>query len=108
MEQIHSYAGAAQSSLETLNTIREENGQDRDSQHSQFLDAEDAAAFLGDLNSRTITRWAREGYLPAYPIGEGNRRLWRFRTSDLERWMLLRMTGRLASAVDAPNRGIIQ
>lgn len=41
----------------------------------RFLDVEQAAEFLGGLNSRTVTRWAREGYLPAYPIGEGKRRL---------------------------------
>jgi excisionase family DNA binding protein len=60
---------------------------------AKFLDAEEAAQFLGGLNSRTVTRWAREGYLPAYPIGEGKRRLWRFLESDLERWMLARRTG---------------
>jgi hypothetical protein len=27
----------------------------------QFLDAEQAAAYLGGLNARTVTRWAREG-----------------------------------------------
>ena len=54
---------------------------------ARFLTAEDAAAYLGVLNSRTVTRWAREGYLPAYPIGEGRRRLWRFLQSDLEQWL---------------------
>jgi excisionase family DNA binding protein len=81
----------------------------------RFLDAEQAAVFLGGLNSRTVTRWAREGYLPAYPIGEGKRRLWRFLETDLERWMLSRGTGQpsndpdddagtLSPAVDAPVR----
>jgi predicted site-specific integrase-resolvase len=32
-----------------------------------FLNAVQAAQFLGGLNARTVTRWAREGYLPAYP-----------------------------------------
>lgn len=73
-----------------------------------FLDAEQAAVFLGGLNSRTVTRWAREGYLPAYPIGEGKRRLWRFLENDLERWMISRRTGTLATAADAPNGGFIQ
>jgi predicted site-specific integrase-resolvase len=49
--------------------------------------------YLGGLNSRTLTRWAREGYLPAIPIGEGKRRLWRFLESDLEEWMLARRQG---------------
>jgi predicted site-specific integrase-resolvase len=59
----------------------------------RFLDAVEASAFLGGLNSRTVTRWAREGYLPAYPIGEGKRRLWRFLCEDLEAWMLARRNG---------------
>jgi excisionase family DNA binding protein len=59
----------------------------------RFLDATQAAEYLGGLNPRTVIKWAREGYLPAYPIGEGKRRLWRFLESDLERWMLARQTG---------------
>lgn len=59
----------------------------------RFLTAVEASVFLGGLNSRTVTRWAREGYLPSYPIGEGKRRLWRFLESDLEAWMLARRTG---------------
>jgi excisionase family DNA binding protein len=55
-----------------------------------FLAPDEAASFMGGLNSRTVVRWAREGYLPAYPIGEGKRRLWRFRRSDLESWLLAR------------------
>ena len=77
-----------------------------------FLTPEQAADFLGGLNARTVTRWAREGYLPSYPIGEGKRRLWRFLESDLEKWMLSRRTGvdihacidMLWSATDAPNK----
>lgn len=59
----------------------------------RFLTPDEAADFLGGLNSRTVTRWAREGYLPAFPVGEGKRRLWRFLESDLEQWMLSRRTG---------------
>lgn len=55
-----------------------------------FLTADEAAVYLGGLNSRTVTRWARENYIPAYPIGEGKRRLWRFLQDDLEAWMLAR------------------
>lgn len=82
----------------------------------KFLTADEAVAFLGGLNSRTVTRWAREGYLPAYPIGEGKRRLWRFLESDLDRWMRARRTGgiclevqtggdTLFSAADASPKG---
>lgn len=60
---------------------------------ARFLTAEEAAAYLGGLNSRTVVRWAREGYLPAIPIGEGKRRLWRFVRTDLENWMLARRQG---------------
>lgn len=85
----------------------------------RFLDAEQAAVFLGGLNSRTVTRWAREGYIPAYPIGEGKRRLWRFLECDLELWMLSRRTGQFSSdpdgvadtlmpATDAPTKGYFQ
>jgi excisionase family DNA binding protein len=59
----------------------------------RFLTADDAAIYLGGLNSRTVTRWEREGYLPAFPIGEGKRRLWRFRQTDLEEWMIGRRQG---------------
>jgi len=77
----------------------------------RFLDPAEAAQFLGGLNSRTITRWAREGYLPAIPVGEGKRRLWRFLEHDLEQWMLSRRTGTadtLNPAADAPTGGYDQ
>ena len=70
----------------------------------RFLDSIQAAEHLGGINSRTITRWAREGYLPAYPIGEGRRRLWRFLRTDLDQWMQARRTGTLAAATDAPTQ----
>jgi excisionase family DNA binding protein len=60
---------------------------------SKFLTPHGAAVYLGGLNARTVTRWAREGYLPSYPIGEGKRRLWRFLETDLEEWMLARRQG---------------
>lgn len=62
-----------------------------------YMTAEDAASYLGGLHSRTMTRWAREGYIPAIPIGEGKRRLWRFIQTDLDTWMLARRTGRIAA-----------
>lgn len=61
---------------------------------ASFLNAEQAAQFLGGLNARTVTRWA-EGYLPAYPLGEGKRRLWRYLKADLAAWMLGRRHGGL-------------
>jgi excisionase family DNA binding protein len=85
----------------------------------RFLSPDQAARYLGGLNSRTVSRWAREGYMPAYPIGEGKRRLWRFLESDLEEWMRSRRTGSLSvgfgaevctsdSVNDAPDTGYVQ
>ncbi|MGA1984036.1 MAG: helix-turn-helix domain-containing protein [Acidobacteriaceae bacterium] len=45
-----------------------------------------AAAYLG-LDAKTITRWARQGYLPAHPLGEGKRKYWRFFESELKEWL---------------------
>jgi len=77
----------------------------------RFLTAEEAAEFLGGINSRTLVRWAREGQVPAYPLGEGMRRLWSFRSADLRQWMQSRRrgpvladcadSGRLSPATDA-------
>jgi excisionase family DNA binding protein len=61
----------------------------------RFLNAVEAARYLGGLNARTLTRWAREGYIPAIPIGEGRRRIWRFLEKDLDTWMRARRTGHL-------------
>jgi excisionase family DNA binding protein len=72
-----------------------ELGFDLSAAADRFLTPEEAAAYLGGLNSRTVTRWAREGYLPAYPLGEGKRRLWRFLECDLDEWMRARRTGRI-------------
>jgi excisionase family DNA binding protein len=64
---------------------------------SRFLDTVQAAEYLGGLHPRTLSRWAREGYIPAIPVGEGKRRLWRFLAEDLEQWMLSRRTGQNVS-----------
>jgi hypothetical protein len=82
---------------------------DTPSPPNRFINADEAASFLGGLNPRTLTRWAREGYVPAIPLGEGKRRLWRFVEEDLEQWMLARRTGQgtLSSATDAPSGGFI-
>jgi excisionase family DNA binding protein len=45
-----------------------------------------AAAYFG-LDVKTITRWARQGYLPAHPLGEGKRRFWRFLEHELAAWL---------------------
>lgn len=50
------------------------------------LDATEAANVL-KVNSRTLVRWARCGYVPAHPLGEGKRRIWRFFESELLEWV---------------------
>jgi hypothetical protein len=47
-----------------------------------FVDAIEAGRFLG-LRPRRVLELARSGALPAYPLGDGPRRVWRFRLSEL-------------------------
>ena len=47
-----------------------------------FVDAKKAAEFL-NLRPRRVLELAREGSIPAYPVGSGQRRVWRFRLSEL-------------------------
>jgi hypothetical protein len=52
----------------------------------QPLDATEAASIL-KMNSRTLVHWARRGHVPAHPLGEGKRRIWRFFESELLEWV---------------------
>ena len=56
------------------------------------MDPNAAAEFLG-LDVKTITRWARQGYLPAHPLGEGKRKFWRFLESELSEWLMAKTNG---------------
>jgi excisionase family DNA binding protein len=47
-----------------------------------FVDARKAAEFL-HVSRRRILELARAGDIPAYPLGHGKRRVWRFRLSEL-------------------------
>ena len=47
-----------------------------------FVDADEAAKFLR-LTRRHILDLARTGKLPGHPLGEGKRRTWRFRLSEI-------------------------
>jgi hypothetical protein len=47
-----------------------------------FVDAIEAGRFL-QLRPRRVLELARRGVLPAYPLGDGERRVWRFRLSEL-------------------------
>ena len=72
---------------------------------TRFMTPQEAATFLGGMNHRTLTRWARESYIPAYPMGEGKRRLWRFLAAELHEWMLLRGQGGGISTSDPAYAG---
>jgi hypothetical protein len=51
-----------------------------------LLTAVDAALVL-HMDHRTLIRWARSGYVPAHPLGEGRRRIWRFFKDELLTWV---------------------
>ena len=47
-----------------------------------FVDATKAAEFT-NLRPRRLLQLARAGAIPAYPVGDGQRRVWRFRLSEI-------------------------
>ena len=47
-----------------------------------FVDAVKAGDFL-TLRPRRVLELARQGRIPGYPLGNGQRRVWRFRLSEL-------------------------
>jgi excisionase family DNA binding protein len=60
-----------------------------------LLDDERAAEFLGGIHHKTLQRMARNGEVPAYRVG----RFWRYRASELNYWLRLNSTGRIARVV---------
>ncbi len=52
----------------------------------RLLDAQEAAQILC-MDRRTLVYWARLGYVPAHPLGEGKRKLWRFLEHELLEWV---------------------
>jgi hypothetical protein len=47
-----------------------------------FVDATRAAEFLG-IKPRRVLEMARARQIPAYPLGTGARRTWRFRLTEI-------------------------
>jgi hypothetical protein len=47
-----------------------------------FVDVQQAARFLS-IRPRHLLELARKGIVPAYPLGQGSRKVWRFRLSEL-------------------------
>jgi predicted site-specific integrase-resolvase len=58
-----------------------------------LLDVHEAAKILR-MESRTVIRWARLGYVPAHPLGEGKRKTWRFLEHELLEWVETRESDR--------------
>ena len=54
-----------------------------------FVDAEKAAELL-NLRPRRLLELARAGSIPAHPIGDGPRRRWYFRLSEIATWLAAR------------------
>lgn len=57
-----------------------------------FVSAREASQFVR-LHPVTLQRLAREGTLPAHPVGDGQRRRWRFLLSELGQWLQARDCG---------------
>jgi len=55
-----------------------------------YVDVEAASGFL-HLAPKTLNAWARQGKIPAYPFGDGQRKTWRFKLSELDSWMQSRL-----------------
>lgn len=51
-----------------------------------YVNPDEAAAFL-KTNRLKVIRMARAGVLPAHPLGDGKRRQWRFKLSELDKHM---------------------
>ena len=59
---------------------------------SRLMNPEEAAEYLR-LEKRLVTDWARKGYIPAHPLGEGRRKIWRFLEHELVDWLNTQTNG---------------
>ena len=55
-----------------------------------YVSVEKAARYL-DIKPKTLLEKARKGEIPAYPWGDGTRRTWRFKISQIDEWMKSRL-----------------
>jgi len=51
-----------------------------------YVSVDKAADYL-DMKPKTLLEKARKGMIPAYPWGDGPRKTWRFKLSQLDEWM---------------------
>jgi hypothetical protein len=66
----------------------------------RFVDADEAANFLS-LARRRVLELARAGILPGHPLGDGPRRIWRFRLSELAAAIISNQKSGFASGAEA-------
>jgi excisionase family DNA binding protein len=64
-----------------------------------YVTPEEAAKFL-HISPVTVKKMARLGHLPAHPIGNGLRKRWRFRISELASHMSSHVNSELSSVRD--------
>ena len=57
-------------------------------QPSTWLTANEAAAYL-KVDPRTLLLWTRQGKVRGYALSGTTRRVWRFRTVDLDAMLLM-------------------
>ena len=109
--------GSVLDSCDRVEEVFMENSQDNEVAPSpraagipeRFVDSETAAEFLS-VRQKWILLMARQGELPAHPLGQGQRRIWRFRLSELskameERTIYKKGMGSLAQSKSSrPNR----
>jgi excisionase family DNA binding protein len=55
-----------------------------------YVDVKRAAKYLS-VAVKTLNEWARLKKIPAYPWGDGVRKTWRFKLSELDVWMQRRL-----------------
>jgi Helix-turn-helix domain len=77
-----SVSGAMQNLLIADEATLRHNSLDGASGPEPFVDANRAAEFLS-LRRRRVLELARGGEIPAHPLGNGSRKVWRFRLSEL-------------------------
>ena len=65
-----------------MSTAKLTKGAATDADQEPFVDAARAGDFLC-LRPRRVLQLARQGAIPAHPLGNGQRRVWRFRLSEL-------------------------
>jgi excisionase family DNA binding protein len=60
-----------------------------------FVTAQEAANFLA-ITKRRLLELARRGHIPAHPIGNGSRKTWRFRLSEIANSLEAKGKGQVA------------